>query len=128
MAKKIFISFNYNQRGYKNDMLRLFAAYGGWLEATPVTVENDVSLGGDVAIKAEIKRVMAPCCGVIALVGTDAHNSPWIDYEMGCANSQQIPKVSVRHPQSTGGLPNNHRGMRVVEWNSQELADIVRGW
>jgi hypothetical protein len=128
MAKKIFISFNFRERGYKNDLLGLFAPSKGVLEATPIFVENDVTAGGEPAIKAEIKRVMDPCSGLIALVGEGSHNSPWIDYEMGYANTLGIPKVAVWHPQSRGGPPNNHQGMRVVGWNSPELAEVVRGW
>jgi hypothetical protein len=71
---------------------------------------------------------MSPCCGLIALVGTDAHSSPWISYELGYAHSQRMPTVAVWHPQVRSGLPDGHRGMRVAAWNSQELADIVRGW
>ena len=128
MAKKVFISFNFKELGYRNNMLGLFASGGGVLEATPVFVENDVSANGESAIKAEIKRIMDPCCGLIVLVGEGSHNSPWIDYELGYANSLQIPKVAVWHPRSVGGAPNNHRGMPVAKWNSQELADRVRGW
>jgi hypothetical protein len=126
--KKIFISFNFKNVGQRNDMVRLFAASGGKLEATPVYVVNDVSAGKESAIRAEIQRVLAPCSGLIALISDDAHNSPWIDYELGYAHSQRIPTVAVRHPQSRGGIPNSHKGMRVMDWNSQELVDLVRGW
>ena len=128
MTKKVFISFNFKELGYKNDMLRLFAANGGRIEATPIQVEKDVSAGGPSAIEAEIRRVMDPCSGLIALVGSDAHNSPWIDEELRHADRLGIPKVAVRHPQGRGGVPNSHRYLRVVEWNSQELADMVRSW
>ncbi|NOK32025.1 hypothetical protein HMI49_02250 [Corallococcus exercitus] len=128
MAKRVFISFNFKEKGYQNDMQNLFAAHGGRVEATPTIVEKDVSAGGPAAIQAEIQRIMGPCKGLIVVVGDIAHNSPWVDYELGCANSQMIPKIAVRHPNATGGVPNNHRGMRVVEWNSQELIDAVRGW
>ncbi|WP_434300349.1 TIR domain-containing protein [Corallococcus exiguus] len=128
MAKRVFISFNFQEKGYQNDMRNLFAGLGGRVEATPTVVENDASAGGPSAIKAEIQRIMGPCRGLIVVVGDVAHNSPWIDYELGYANSQGIPKIGVRHPNATGGVPNNHRGMKVVEWNSQELIDTVRGW
>lgn len=128
MAKKVFISFNFKERGYKNDMLRLFASGGGKIEATPIQVENDVSTGGPTVIEAEIRRVMDPCCGLIALVGTDAHNSPWIDSELRHADRLGIPKVGVLHPQVRAGLPNSHKYLRVLEWNSQELVDMVRSW
>jgi len=128
MAKKVFISFNFKERGYKNNLLGLFVAHGGRIEATPIHVENDVSVGGPSAIEAEIKRVMDPCRGLIALVGSDAHNSPWIDQELRHADRLGIPKVAVRHPQGTGGVPNSHRYIRVVEWNSQDLVDMVRDW
>lgn len=128
MAKRVFISFNFKEQNYRNDVRNLFAGFGGRIEATPTFVERDVSSGGLSAIRAEIQQVMGPCKGLIVVVGDVAHNSPWIDYELGFANSQMIPKIAVKHPNATGGVPNNHHGMRVVGWNSQELIDTVRGW
>ena len=128
MAKRVFISFNFKEKGYLNDMRNLFAGFGGHIEATPTIVEKDVSAGGSASIEAEIQRVMGPCKGLIVVVGDVAHNSPWVGYELGYANSQGIPKIAVRHPHATGGVPNSHRGMKVVDWNSQELIDTVRGW
>jgi hypothetical protein len=128
MAKRVFISFNFKEKGYLNDLRNQFASLGGRVEATPTFVERDVSAEGVAAIREEIQRVMGPCKGLIVVVGDVAHNSPWIDYELGYANSHQIPKIAVQHPNATGGLPNNHRGMKVVGWNSQELIDTVRGW
>jgi len=128
MAKKVFLSFNFKEKNYLNDARNLFAPYLGTLEATPIFVERDVSENGPKAIEQEIQRVMGPCVGLIVVVGDVAHNSPWIDYELGYANSAKIPKIAVRHPNATGGVPNNHRGMTVLEWNSSELAAAIRGW
>jgi hypothetical protein len=89
---------------------------------------NDVSTGGDAEIQREIQSVMTPCSGMVVVIGDDTHNSPWINYEVGYATSQRIPTVAVQHPQSRGVPPNNYRGMKVVGWNSQELADIVQSW
>jgi hypothetical protein len=79
----------------------------------------------NVGQRNDMVRLFAASGGKIS---DDAHNSPWIDYELGYAHSQRIPTVVVRHPQSRGGIPNSHKGMRVMDWNSQELVDLVRGW
>lgn len=125
MAKRIFISFNYTERGWRNDLLALFQAYGGPVQATPVYVSDDVAAQGDAAVKAEIKRCMDGCKGLLVVVGNDAHNSPWIDYELNLANGWKIPKAAIRHPAASGGLPNHHKTMTVAPWNPMAIARLV---
>jgi len=44
MSKRVFISFNYNQRNYKDNLVGFFQGYGGRIPATPVLLNEDVSL------------------------------------------------------------------------------------
>jgi hypothetical protein len=128
MAKNVFISFNFKEKGFKNDLYGLFQANGGRIQATPVIVTEDVSAQGEEAIRAVIRQRMTGCAGLVVVVGNDAHNSPWIAYELGMANELGIPKIAVRHPAATGGPPNAHRGMTQVEWSSQQLVDAIASW
>ena len=128
MSKRIFISFNYAERNYQNNLLGLFQANGGPVEATPVYVEKDVTAKGDEAVKAEIERCMEGCRGLLVAVGNIAHNSRWIDHELGKANQLRIPKAAVRHPDASGGIPNNHKGMMVLKWDTEAIARLVESW
>ena len=128
MSKRIFISFNYSERNYRDNLLGLFQANDGPVQATPVYVKQDVAAQGDDAVKAEIRRCMDGCRGLLVVVGDVAHNSPWIDHELGKANELKIPKAAVLHPDASGGLPTNHKGMAVAPWNRDAIAKLVEGW
>ena len=134
MAKRIFISFNFHERNFRDNLTRFFQEFGGPVQATPVFVERDVTVPGrskeenDKAIEAEIRRLMQGCRGLIAVVGRDAHNSPWIDHELREADRLKIPKIAVKHPTFGGGVPNAHKYIKVVEWDPAAIARIVQGW
>ncbi|HEX2206793.1 MAG TPA: TIR domain-containing protein [Longimicrobium sp.] len=77
-------------------------------------------------IKARIREQMTGCAALLVLVGDEAHNSWWIQYEAGLANELRIPKFGIRHPSRRGGFPNAHKGMREIDWSPEELAKVVR--
>lgn len=128
MSKRIFVSFNYAERAFANDVRVFFQKLGGPVQATPVFVEKDVSAGGEPAIKEEIRRHVTGCRGLLVVVGDDAHNSPWMNYEVGLATSQKIPVAYVRHPRATGGPPNAQRGMPELTWDPKTIATAIASW
>ena len=83
MAKRIFPSFSFVDRGLLNDLRRFFQAYGGPVEATPTLMETDFADAGPERIEQAIREQMRGCAGVLLLVGDEAHNSKWVGYEMG---------------------------------------------
>ena len=130
MPKKVFMSFRYDDLAWKNDAEALFKAQPGQVLATPVYLPAS-AVGGrrpDAEIEAEIRGLLEGCAGLIVVVGNDGHNSPWLKHELGLANALKKPKVAMRHPQATGGLPNSHSGMRVIEWSSDALAREIQSW
>ncbi len=126
MAKRVFLSFSFSaERGLLNDLLQFFQSNGGPVEATPRFMKQDLSAFGEERIKAAIREQMTGCAALLILIGDEAHNSRWIQYEAGVANELRIPKFGVRHPSRHGGFPNAHRGMTEIEWNRDALARVV---
>jgi len=131
MSKKIFVSFKYSELEWKNNIESLFHSEGAQVAVTPVWLSIPAANTpriSDTEIRKAIRDRVDACCGLIVVVGNDAHNSPWIDYELGLANALKKPKVAVRHPQATGGLPNNHKGMIVLAWKSDDLMRAIQSW
>jgi hypothetical protein len=125
MAKRIFLSFSFVDKGLLNDLLQFFQTKGGPVEATPAYMKNDLGDAGAERIKQAIREQMHGCVGVLLLVGDEAHNSRWIQYELGVANELQIPKFRLQHPTRGGGPPNAHSGMREISWSAKEVAAVV---
>jgi hypothetical protein len=125
MDKRVFISFRFAEKGWRNDLLQFFQAHGGPVQATPAYMTEDLSSRGEDHIKAVIRQQMKGCVALIVLVGDDVHNSPWIEWEGGVANELQIPKFGMRHPAAHGGFPNAHVGMKEIGWDMYELARII---
>ena len=128
MSKRIFVSFNFKNIDFRNDLAAFFQPLGGPVQATPNWVRNDVSRQGSEEIQREIRRAMEGCRGLVVVVGDDVHNSPWIRYELGLANGLHLPKVAIRHPRASGGLPPQHGGMTLLPWDPHRLAEEVRDW
>jgi hypothetical protein len=125
MAKRIFLSFSFVDKGLLNDLLLFFQPQGGPVMATPTYMRTDFGNAGAERIKQVIREQMQGCAGVLLLVGDEAHNSRWIQYEMGVANELEIPKFGLRHPTRSGGAPNAHSGMREISWKPGEVAAVL---
>lgn len=125
MAKRIFLSFSFVDRGLLNDLLQFFQANGGPVLATPTYMKTDLGDAGAERIKQAIREQMVGCAGVLLNVGNEAHNSGWIQYEMGVANELRIPKFRIQHPTRSGGAPNAHSGMQALPWNPKEVAAVL---
>ena len=125
MAKRIFLSFSFVERNLLNDLLQFFQPNGGPIQATPTYMKTDLSAYGEERIKQAIREQMQGCVGLLVLVGEEAHNSWWIQYEAGVANELQIPKYGIRHPTRQGGFPNAHRGMAEIPWDRTALATVI---
>jgi hypothetical protein len=128
MAKRVFISSSFAERDLLNNLLGFFQENDGPVQATPAYMTQDRRAEGDARIKEGIREIMKGCSGLIVLVGEQAHNSKWIEYEVGVAASMQIPHVGVRHSARHGGFPNTYVGMQEVPWHGPELARVVAEW
>lgn len=125
MAKRIFLSFSFVDKGLLNDLLQFFQPSGGPVMATPTYMKTDLSQAGQDRVKQAIREQMQGCAGVLLLVGDEAHNSRWIQYELGVANELQIPKFRLQHPTRSGGAPNAHSGMAEIPWSPRTVAAVL---
>jgi hypothetical protein len=125
MARRVFLSFKFAEKGLLNDLLQFFQENGGPVQASPAYMTQDLSSFGEEHIKRVIRQQMDGCVALIVLVGDQVHNSKWIEWEGGVANELQIPKFGIRHPAANGGFPNAHRGMNEIDWDRNELARVL---
>lgn len=128
MSKKVFLSFRQKNVDLRNDLLALFAAGGGRIQATPVYLTEDLRGKGEAAITKQIQEAMQDCCGLLLVMGEDVHNSEWIKYELEVADSWGIPRVGVRHRQATGGPPNRYPRLEILPWQPETIAQTVNSW
>ena len=126
MSRRIFISFNYTDKGLRNDLSKMFQPFGGPIKGKPDWVKIDVSTSGADAIKKEIRRIMRGCKIALFLIGLDVHNSPYINYEMAYAKSPLgIPCYGIQHPLGLFGVPNINLNLKVIPWNPRTIASIL---
>lgn len=128
MAKKIFLSFKYDEQVWHDNALQLFQANGGRLPGTPVYLPSDALKEGERSketIKRAISERLEGCVGLLGLIGNGSQHSKWIHEEVRQAEEKKVPCAFVRHPQGTGGVPEGFRNIKVFDWNGQDLADWV---
>lgn len=122
MEKKVFVSFNFRDNEQAKNARQLFTDGSVKCTAVPVFVTRDVSAYGDAAIDREIRSVMDGCSALLVVVGSDSHNSPWVEREVKLADSRGMPIVLVRR--SPGGPPASlaRRGLPVHDWSPATVA------
>lgn len=120
--KKAFVSFNFKNKNivfnFMNSMINI---QGDVILIDLFFVKNDVSMLGASAIDKEIKNVMTGCDCAIFLIGNDNHNSPWIKREAELAASMNLKRIAIRLPNTTGGLPDELRNVKLINWNRSEI-------
>ena len=106
MGKKTFISYNYSDSEIARTVRSQFNDAGGPVQGKAVSLEQDVTSGGDKAVDSAIKEKISGCDSVLLVVGNDAHNSKWIAREAQVAVSKGIPITVAQLQGTTGGIPN----------------------
>ena len=127
MPRRIFISYNFNDRDLAHSISSFFQPGGGKCQGKPLFVEKNVSDQGNKAIAREISKVMDNCTIALFVIGDDNHNSPWIIREAELALKKNLGIVAVRHPNSNGGLPKilKKNDIPVVSWDQIELSKVL---
>lgn len=114
MSRSIFISYDYNDRAWR-DNLSKWQSQGQLGTGLKMTFErDDLRQGGDSAIKNEINAMIQGCDTVLVIVGNNTHNRPWIDYEVSVANARHKKVLVGRIPNTTGAAPRELRGKQEV--------------
>lgn len=126
MAKKVFISFKYGEQPWQNDLLQFFQKWGGKAQATPVYLAEGIPLGStESQIRAAIIAKMKDCRGLLVVIGNKAQASPWVNYEVQVASSAGLPSAGTRHPQASGALPMSFPNLKMLLWDSQDIASWI---
>jgi hypothetical protein len=121
----VFVSYNFNDRMMVHNISGLFHANGGRLPGTPFRVERDLSSESDEEIRAEIKSLMQRCKVCLFVVGTDVHNSPWINFEASLARVWKMPIVLMAVPVGIYGPPALLADYEVLPWHSPAAAKAL---
>lgn len=81
MARRVFYSFNYGEDAWRASQVRNMGVVEG---NRPVTDNEwqDVSKGGDVAIKRWINQQMHGRSALVVLIGANTAGRKWINYEI----------------------------------------------
>jgi len=127
-VKRVFISYSHRDAVMRDNLEGLFMPRLGPVRAIPARLTEDLRDKGESAIVDAIKRAMRPCCGVMLVLGQDVHSSEWIEYELQVADSWGLPRIGIRHPQSTGGPPGRFPRLKVVDWERSAIAAEVNAW
>ena len=95
----------------------------------PVIDRIDMRGEPKAEIQQYINNYLQECSGLILLLGNNTHSRPVVNYELGVAQSRNIPIIVVRIPQTTGGLPNriqnSHKKSEIIAWDSEEIQNKI---
>ena len=123
MAKRIFVSYNFNDRQVTETVKHMIETHHDAIEGRMVFVENDVSYNGATAINWEIEQVMDKCDAALFVLGDNVRNSPWLAHEADQVKARNIPAIATCLPgisevttESLHDLP-----CTMVNWNTTEL-------
>ncbi len=122
---RIFISYREIDRSQRDGFIGMMKNPNNTFSDIPEYSQEDLRSRGEQAVKNYIKGKMESCDIVICLIGTSSHNSPWINYEVDVAISQQKPIIPVRIPKTSGGLPPRIRHLQIIEWNIQKIQQAI---
>lgn len=126
MARRIFVSYNFNDRELAHSIHGMSQENGGPVQGKFEFVTNDVARHGDAAIASEIKRIMQRCDAALFIVGDNSHNSPWINYEAQLVDTFRLRTAVTRHPKATGGVPHQLRRIEtVLPWDPYAIGHAL---
>lgn len=123
MNKTIFISYHFNDRGYKGEVV-------AWLEQKGARIisvdEKDLRPEGNNVIQNKIKQQIEESNILLVLVGNDTHNRPWVDYEVAVAKSKGVKTFWVRLSGRTGAAPREVRNVNPVAYNRPDIQNLLQ--
>jgi hypothetical protein len=118
MSKTIFISYHFNDKTFKGEIVK-------WLKEagfrTISTDEDDYRPQGENAVRSKIREQIKESSHLLVLVGNDGHNRPWIDYEISVAGSLGIKRNWVRLGNRNGAPPREVRSINEIPYIKEEI-------
>jgi antiphage defense system Thoeris ThsB-like protein len=130
MSRKVFISYKFEEKGWKNDALLFFQAQKGKAQATPVCIEDgDIQGPNRARIKDTIAEKLAGCDGLLVIIGNNAQSSEWVAHEVGKAIELEKEIAYTRYKNASGGVPqiiDDHKAeIPKLGWSHDEIAAWV---
>ena len=124
---KVFLSYRWEDKRYADGLKGAFLNPTNEYRHVPYNEREDYRQKGETVIKNYLKGIIGNCDALICLIGNKTHNSPWIDYELDVATSQNKKIVSVRIQGTNGGAPNliRSRGIKIIEYDSRKINDAL---
>jgi len=105
MAKRIFVSCNFTDKGVTEQVKSMLAQHQKDIDAQVKFVENDVSYNGQTAIDWEIEHTLEDCDAALFVLGDKFRSSPWLEKEAECAISRHLPIFTTHLPGSDTSAP-----------------------
>jgi hypothetical protein len=123
---KVFISFNYDDidskksvTNWKGQNIGTDISFSAW------DGESESAKGKDY-VKAKIRSMIDESDTVLALVGNDSHNRPWVNYEVAYAKSQGKKVIWTQLPNTTGAPPKEIQNSEPVEFRLKSIQEAIR--
>lgn len=129
--RRVFYSFHYKNDNWRAALVRNI----GSIEGNKPATDNDweeITRGGDAAIKKWIDDQLNGRSCTIVLVGEETANRKWIDYEIKKSWSDKKGLLGIRiHKLKDSNGETSNQGANpfdgfTINSNSQKLSDIVR--
>lgn len=126
--KRIFISYNYQDKEVVRSFKSMLASNGGVIDGELLFVDENLSVKGPSAIDREINTVISLCSHAFFVVGDNSHNSPWINREAELSISKGLNISILRLPRSSGGVPLVLKDFKFneIEWNPKAINEVLK--
>ena len=126
MRNKVYISFEFENNGLRDELAHMFKENGGDIEATPAYVKEDVSHLGTCAVKKAVHDAMEDCVIALFVTGENVRSSPWIKHELFCARLRlSIPCFVIASPSGRHEAPEAYRLLNLLPWEPDTIATIL---
>lgn len=127
MPQSIFLSYVYEDRNHRDDVIRW--CQGGRLGSNMVTVteSEDVRHLGETAIENHLRPKIRGAAIVLCLVGQNTHNHDWVRYELAVATSLNKRIYLARINGTTGPAPEGFRHLSFIPLNPEAIAKALAG-
>ena len=125
MAKKIFVSYNFNNKHVRDSVHNLLSEEQ--VKGQIKVVENDVSYNGETAIDWEIEHTMEKCDAALFVLGDKLRSSPWLEKEAAHAKALSIPVLATQIPGSDLDASESMAGVEcdLLHWDAKSVADTL---
>lgn len=125
MPQSIFLSYVYEDRRHRDDVIRWVQQSRLGSGYVTVTESEDVRPQGQSAIENHLKPKIRGASIVLCLVGQDTHNHDWVRYELAVATSLNKQVVLARIPGTSGPAPEGFRHLTMIPLNPESLAKYL---